>query len=194
MNFKLIFSFLYLLNIIQILSMEYSDQPLKFSLPFKIVKTEDIFINLEVNIPKGFKQIKTDSKNSKYFIPEIESENNYSQRIVIQDQGSMKFNNWEDIIQNLYCIDYKHHNSYYTLLEEFKAKRDYYSIAHLAVSYPSDNHQDKRQVLFMKFFFGQYNCISLHYIMTLMDDLSELDALELIKEFEKNNIKLTFNK
>ena len=65
-----------------------------------------------------------------------------------------------------------------------------YSTATLIMVYTDENHKNRREVAYAKFFSGPFDCAGLNYAIALSKDVTEADAIKKIKQYVEANTAL----
>ncbi|MCL4361783.1 hypothetical protein M1446_05510 [Candidatus Dependentiae bacterium] len=183
MNFKLIFSFLCLSSLSQILPMDQF--PCKeniLGLPVNLGKS----VLVAVIIPENFKMIQSEPSPLMEFIPKTETPDKWSH--IISTQIFMGSNLTAEFMMNhIKYVVVPNGVTNIKLLEEFKENKDSYSVAYFAVAYTKNG---RREVLFAKYFSGPYDCSGIQYTIAIKDPMTDEAALKIMKEYIEKNVQI----
>lgn len=155
------------------------------SLPVNACRKDGEKIHLIIEILNTFKPLNNPQNPITQFIPKSETPQNWSQNITTSTCIGKK-ESAESAIINLKKLFLTNDTSATVIREEYK-KENGFSLASLIITCTLNN---RREVLFAKYYSGPFDCSGFIYSVVLNDEINLDNALKKINDFESNRTKI----
>ena len=160
-----------------------SQSPKTFLLPVNATLPQGERVNVAIQRPQAFKCLQGDPTSSMpstlEFIPETDTDPYKWSEIITINCFPGKG------IQSKYITQFMKQNIKGKVLEENSKNFKAYSTSSIAISYTAN---DRRELLYAKYFSGPNDCAGFQCSIALTDQMTESQALDKIKEFEKTQV------